>query len=348
MRQTKNILIAPLNWGLGHAARCIPIIKNLQQQGHHIIIASDGAALTFLQAEFPDLSFEKLPAYHITYARKPRLNIWHLWRQIPHILNAIRQERQKTQALIQKYGIDILISDNRFGVYAPQVKSIYITHQLQVLSGPLTWLSTWIHAQIYKKFDEIWVPDLSGNPNLSGRLGHPRILPDKVNYIGPLSRMARREVSPEYDVLAILSGPEPQRYLLEEKLLSILSQLDLKSALVQGRVEGQKTQTSIQGVTVYNYLTTQDLESLINRSENIILRSGYTSIMDMVVMQKKVLLIPTPGQPEQEYLAKHLALNFGILFQKQQDIVLNRDLFFRLSPFKTAAATLNINKNIRL
>ena len=348
MRQTKNILIAPLNWGLGHAARCIPIIKNLQQQGHRIIIASDGAALAFLKAEFPDLSFEKLPAYHITYARKPRLNIWHLWRQMPHVLNVIRQERQKTKALIQKHRIDVLISDNRFGVYAPQVKSIYITHQLQVLSGPLTWLTTWVHAKIYKKFDEIWVPDLRGTPNLSGRLGHPQTLPDKVKYIGALSRMVPRDAPQQYDVLAILSGPEPQRHLLEEKLLGALSQLALKTALVQGRVKGPKTQTSIQGVDVYNYLTTKDLESLINRSESIILRSGYTSIMDMAVMQKKVLLIPTPGQPEQVYLAKHLTLNFEILFQNQQNIVLNQDLFLRLTPFKIAPATLNVDKNLKL
>jgi len=348
MRQTKNILIAPLNWGLGHAARCVPIIRQLQSEGHRIIIASDGDALQFLQEEFPDLTFEALPGYDITYARKPFWNKWHLLRQLPHIIKTMQAERKVTDLLVEKYHVNRIISDNRFGVYSKKVPSVYITHQLRVLSGATTWLTTYFHQKIYQKYDEIWVPDLAGKPNLSGRLGHPRNVPEQVKYIGPLSRMVHHKVPKKYDVLVILSGPEPQRSLLEEKLLAELSQLALKTALVQGRVKGPRIQTSIRGIDVYNYLTAKDLESLINRSDSVILRSGYTSIMDMAIMQKKVLLIPTPGQPEQAYLAEYLALNFGILYQKQQNISLNNDLFSRLSFFKITPATLNVNKNLKL
>jgi len=314
MRQTKNILIAPLNWGLGHATRCIPMINKYQAEGHRLIIASDGAALKLLQKEFPDAIFEALPAYNITYARKAWLNPWHFLRKIPHILKTIRQERQVTEMLIDKYQIDILISDNRFGVYSKKVFSVYMTHQIRVLSNWTTFLTTWLHQKIYQKYDEIWVPDVAGKPNYSGKLGHLSRQNPKIKYIGIQSRMNQQKLTKKYDVLAVLSGPEPQRSLLEEKLLKIFKKLPLKTALVQGVVTGTPEMKNKNSTDVYNYLTSKDLERLINQSEIIISRSGYTSVMDLTVLQKKVIWIPTPGQPEQFYLARYLSQNFHYKF----------------------------------
>jgi len=320
MRQTKNILIAPLNWGLGHATRCIPMIKKYQAEGHRLIIASDGVALQLLQKEFPDAIFETLPAYNITYARKSWLNSWHLLRQLPHILKTIRQERQLTESLVDKYQIDTLISDNRFGVYSKKVFSVYITHQLKVLSGLTTFLTTWLHQKIYQKYDEIRVPDVAGTPNYSGKLGHLSVQNQKIKYIGIQSRMKPEKLTKKYDVLAVLSGPEPQRSLLEQKLLEVFNKLSLKTALVQGLVTGTPDVKNKNGTDVYNYLTSNDLERLLNQSEIIIARSGYTSIMDLTVLQKKVIWIPTPGQPEQVYLAQYLSQNPHYKFVDQSQI----------------------------
>jgi len=320
MRQTKNILIAPLNWGLGHATRCIPMIKKYQAEGHRIIIASDGAALKLLQKEFPDTIFETLPAYNITYARKAWLNSWHLLRQLPHILKTMQQERHVTEMLVDKYQIDTLISDNRFGVYSKKVFSVYITHQLRVLSGLTTFLTTWLHRKIYQKYDEIRVPDVAGKPNYSGKLGHLSRQNQKIKYIGIQSRMKPEKLTKKYDVLAVLSGPEPQRSLLEQKLLEVFKKTALKTALVQGLVNGTPKMINKNGTVVYNFLTSKDLEQLLNQSEIIIARSGYTSVMDLTALQKKVIWIPTPGQPEQVYLARYLSQTFDYKYVNQSQI----------------------------
>ena len=335
MRQSKNILIAPLNWGLGHATRCIPIIKDLQQQGHRIIIASDGGALKLLQDEFPELEFEKLPAYRITYAKHSWLNRWHLLKQVPHIIWTMKKERRLTDELIKKYDLNLIISDNRFGVYSPKIKSIYITHQLKVLSGWTTKLTTWIHAKIYNRYNEIWVPDLAGKPNLSGKLSHfSKSTNNKIKYIGILSRMKPKGLPKKYDILAILSGPEPQRSQLENILLEKFQTLNFKIALVRGVVDNKKYVENQHDITTFNYVTGKELELLINQSEAVICRSGYTSIMDMAVMRKKILMIPTPGQDEQQYLARHLAENFQIKILRQKDLKLDSYLLDSLIPLQ--------------
>ncbi len=331
MRQTKNILIAPLNWGLGHATRCIPIIKNLRQQGHRLIIASDGMALKLLKKEFPGLEFETLPAYNITYARNPFFKRWPFFKQIPHLIKTIQKEKKITLELIKKYNLDMIISDNRFGVYSKDVKSVYITHQLRVLSGWTTPVTTLIHYNFYKKYDEIWVPDVAGKPNLSGELGHySKLPPGKIKYIGILSRMHPQKLEKKYDLLAILSGPEPQRSQLEKNLLEKFKTLNLKTALIRGVIERKKIIENQQQITIYNYVTGKELEQLINQSGAVICRSGYTSIMDMAGMQKKILMIPTPGQDEQIYLGKHLAENFGISIQNQDNIKLSTNILDNL------------------
>ncbi len=331
MRQTKNILVAPLNWGLGHATRCIPIIKDLQQQGHRLIIASDGLALELLKREFPNLEFEPLPSYNITYAKNAFFNRWHLLKQMPHILKTIKKEKKKTAELIKKHHLDLIISDNRFGVYSSDVKSVYITHQLKVLSGWTTPITTFIHYIIYKKYDKIWVPDVADEPNLSGKLGHNTKIPgNKIKYLGILSRMQPQKMEKKYDLLAILSGPEPQRTQLEKILLQKFKQLNIKTALIRGVINNDKDVENQHLTTIYNYVTAKDMEQLINRSDAVICRSGYTSVMDMASMQKKVLMIPTPGQDEQIYLAKHLAEKFGVTVQRQDNINLSDNILDNL------------------
>ena len=306
MIRNKTILVAPLNWGLGHATRCIPIIRLLENEGNKVIIASDGASLNLLKKEFPNTRAVALPGYQISYPSKGVHFKKKLLANSPQLLKAIRKEHNMLEALINEYGIDGVISDNRLGLYTRKVPTVYITHQLKVLSGKTTWLSTYAHNRFIKRFNECWVPDYEGSYNLSGALGHPEKKVIPTAYIGPLSRMLSAPEDIKYKVIAILSGPEPQRSLLEQKLLIELKKISGKVLLVQGLVEQSPRSYTRGNIKIVNFLTTPQLERAINSSEFVVSRSGYTSIMDLACMGKKAFFIPTPGQPEQEYLAKRL------------------------------------------
>jgi uncharacterized protein (TIGR00661 family) len=318
MQNQKTILVAPLHWGLGHATRCIPIIYALIENGFKPLIASDGAALELLRKEFPDLESTELPSYQITYAKKASDFKWKLVLDSPKMLKAIDKEKSIVKKLVKQGKIDGIISDNRLGVRSKKVPSVFITHQLNVLTGNTTWLSTLLHQLIIKKFDSCWVPDFEGKENLSGKLGHPKHVPKNVVYIGPLSRMKKLNIEKKYDILVLLSGPEPQRTFLEEKLMEELRSLEKKILFVLGKVEEQIHCYNEGNFRVYNYLGSKALEKAINESEVVISRSGYTTIMDLAVLEKKAIFIPTPGQYEQEYLAKRLKVK-GMVPSCQQE-----------------------------
>jgi uncharacterized protein (TIGR00661 family) len=300
----KKILIAPLNWGLGHATRCIPIIKALEENGFEPIIASDGVALALLKKEFPNVLSIELPAYNIQYAEKGKNFKWKLALQMPKMMLAIKKEKSKIKKIIENYQIDGLISDNRLGVYSSKVPSVFITHQLNVLSGSTSWLTTKLHSRYISKFNFCWVPDVGGADNLSGKLGHPEKIIKKINYIGPLSRIDKKTLPIKYDIMVLLSGPEPQRTLLENKLKKELEKSDKEILFVKGIVESIQHIEKKNTITYYNYMSSEELETAFNESDVILCRSGYTTIMDLAKLEKKAFFIPTPGQYEQEYLAK--------------------------------------------
>jgi len=325
VKNRKKILVAPLNWGLGHAARCVPIINALESQGFEVLLASDGAALALLRKEFPHLETVALPSYDITYAAKAsdfkRKMIAHL----PKMYKTIRAEHRLLKKLIIDKKIDGVISDNRLGLYSKNIPSVCITHQLQVLSGKTTKWSTLIHTQFLKKFTECWVPDVPGDKNLSGILGHPARKGKNVKYIGPLSRMCAENAIKNYKAIAILSGPEPQRAILEAILIKELKKYNGSVLLVQGVMQATKTSRQKGNIEIVNFLTSTELEDAINESDFVIARSGYTTIMDLAVMQKKAFFIPTPGQFEQEYLARRLREQ-GIAPFAEQDTFRVKDL----------------------
>ncbi len=320
----KTILIAPLNWGLGHATRCIPIIKALQENNYIPIIASDGMALELLQKEFPYIQTLKLPSYKIEYAKKGKNFKWKLIKNLPKVLKAIWKEEKKTKKWIKKYNIDGIISDNRLGVFSKKIPSVYITHQLNVFTGNTTWFTSLLHQKIIKKHKECWVPDREGNPNLSGNLGHINNSDIKLKYIGGLSRLKEKEVSKEYDLLIILSGPEPQRQILETKLITELQGYQGTTIFIKGIVEKEQKKEQIENVTFYNFMSSRQLEQAFNESEIILCRSGYTSIMDLAKLKKKAYFIPTPGQFEQEYLAKKLKRENIAPFSKQEEFKIEK------------------------
>ncbi len=304
--KNKKILVAPLNWGLGHATRCIPIIKELEQQGYEPVIASDGSSLNLLQNEFPHLKHHKLPAYDISYSKKGFLLKLKLLSQLPKIYSAISKERKATSAIIKKENIEGIISDNRPGVFSKDIPSVYITHQLNVLSDSLTPISSFLHQSQIKKFSACWVPDCNNGNNLSGKLGHSSKKLKHLSYIGLLSRLTEKETENKYDVAVVLSGPEPQRTLLEKKLKKEFKNYTKPVLFVNGVVEAEQKTWQKGSITFYNYMTTPQLEEALNQSNKVISRSGYSTIMDLACLKKKAFFIPTPGQDEQEYLAKRL------------------------------------------
>ncbi|MGB5363772.1 MAG: glycosyltransferase, partial [Aureibaculum sp.] len=302
MNPKKKILIAPINWGLGHAARCIPIIRALLDYDFEPIIASDGSALTFLQKEFPQLKSYSLPSYDIEYS-KSKNQKYKLLLNMPHVIRALLKEKKEVEEIHKKEGLSGIISDNRFGVRNSRLPSIYITHQLNVLSGNTTFFTTLLHQKIISKFDECWVPDSNGQPKLSGDLSTIKNKKLKIRFIGAISRFKKKPSRKKYDLLILLSGPEPQRTILEDKLLLELKTFDQKVLFVRGVLINEKKKNYSENVTVVNYLLTEELEQALNDTELVLARSGYSTILDLAKLGKRAFFIPTPGQYEQEYLA---------------------------------------------
>lgn len=306
---TKNILVAPLNWGLGHATRCIPIIKALEQNDFTPIIASDGIALDLLRKEFPHLQTLELPSYQIEYAKNGANFKWKMLKNTPKMIEAILKEKKVVKKWVKEFNLIGIISDNRLGVRSKKVPSVFITHQLNVLTGTTTWLTSKMHQQIIKKFSECWVPDFEKAPSLTGKLGHLKNPDFFINYIGPLSRFEKKSTAIKYDLMVVLSGPEPQRGMLENKLKDELLEYKGNVIFIKGIIAPQQIIEQVNTIKFYNFMTTAELENAFNESEMVLCRSGYTTIMDLVKLGKKAFFIPTPGQYEQEYLAKKMKKN---------------------------------------
>ncbi len=313
------ILVAPLNWGLGHATRCIPVIRQLEAVGFAPVIASDGAALQLLEKEFPHLDVLELPSYKIEYSRSASGFKRKMLLNLPKILRAILQEKKLINRWVEEHRPAGIISDNRPGVRSQYVPSVYITHQLNVRTGATSYFTGKLHRFLISRFDQCWVPDFQGMPNLSGRLGHLEEAWEKVRYLGPLSRFTRREMNPVYDLAIVLSGPEPQRTMLEDKLLKQAVQFDGRVLMVCGKVESEQTKRVAGNAEIYNFMPSGQLEEALNQSKMVLSRSGYTSVMDLARLQCKAFFIPTPGQPEQEYLAKKLDGQGYVPFSTQDD-----------------------------
>lgn len=296
-----RVLICPLNWGIGHATRCMPIINDLLAVGAEVLVASDGEALKILRMEYPLLTHLELPSYSVRYPTESI--ILNLATRIPKILATIRREYDSVQTIVQQHAIDVVLSDNRFGCHSEQCLSIFMTHQVNIITPNrvLDKLIRRINTGHISNFDQCWIPDYRAAPGLSGHLGHDHHVVAK--YIGPLSRMNAVESEQQYDFSVVLSGPEPQRTKLEAELLSKLEGTDFRMAFVGGNFTPMVPTISSKNITYYKLLNSKELQDIYTSSGFIICRSGYSSMMDLAVLGKKAVVIPTPGQTEQEYLA---------------------------------------------
>ena len=308
----RKILIAPLDWGLGHATRCIPLIRELLNRGGQVEIAASGDAGKLLLEEFPSLTHYAIPAYSISYPKKGNLFMLKMILQLPRIFVAIQKEHNWLIKKQQDHHWDLIISDNRYGLWHPSIKTIFIIHQLQIMSGwgaMIDRLIQRLHYRMILRFKHCWIPDTQQEPSLAGALSHPYQKPHNTVYIGPLSRLEARSAE-EKKIVVALSGPEPQRTLLENKLIHIFSEKAWESheiLFLRGKPGPSMPAIATPPNLVWvNHLNSEAFSNALAEASLVICRSGYSSVMDLVKLQKKAVLIPTPGQTEQEYLAKWL------------------------------------------
>ena len=339
----KKLLVAPLDWGLGHATRCVPVIRDLLNNNCEVWLAGEEAQEKLLREEFSSLPFLPLKGYGIKYAKTGLTG--KLLLQIPSILRSIKDENKWLDEQVNKYGFDTVISDNRYGLYHEKVFSVFITHQLCIKSTLGKWSERILQRWNYKfinRFNECWVPDEEGENNLAGELSHPDKFPDiSLKYIGTLSRFSSfsplgiafgKPMATEGDggirdhLLIILSGPEPQRTILENKVIDQIVSYPGTATIVRGLPGEKNIIPSTNSIHFYNHLSSGELNDEAIKAEFIISRSGYSTIMDIAALQKKSILVPTPAQTEQEYLAAYLMKKQFAFCVKQNDFSLMKNI----------------------
>ena len=322
-----KILVAPLNWGLGHASRCVPLVQQFIDEGHEVIIGGDGESLTLLRKHFPKLRYVYLAPLNLRYGKGQR-QVRAMVKAMPQILSWAMKDHAMLQAVLREEQFGMVVSDNRFGCYLspktkkanPEIRSVYMTHQLHIFL-PRGWrwlegLAEQLHARVCAKYKEVWVPDYEEKErSLSGELGHPKISNFKfqisnLKYIGPQSRFEPyRDVHNANEMgtetVAVLSGLEPQRTILEREIAARYAGKEERVLIVQGLLNRPNTRMKRGNITLVPYLGDEELAGVLHGARHIIARSGYSTIMDLEALGvlEKAELIPTPGQSEQEYLA---------------------------------------------
>ncbi|MDD2548772.1 MAG: glycosyltransferase [Bacteroidales bacterium] len=327
VKGNERVLVCPLGWGLGHATRVIPIISSLLTKGCTVIIAADKGSAALLRARFPNLEYIRFPSLKVKFT-KGKLSFFTLICIANGMLLLTIREHSQIKRLVNKHQIDFILSDNRYGLWLKGTRSALITHQLNILFPfPFKWLQPLGQRYVRKhaqQFTECLVPDRSEGIRLTGKLTEPKKLPRNVRFIGVLSRFADIEIDypkTRWDMLGIVSGPEPQRQILESILIDLANKLGVRSLILQGLPAGKHSAKVIGKATLVPHLPDLEIANAISSAKNIVCRSGYSTIMDLITLKRKAVLVPTPGQTEQEYLARYLSQHFGFTYVKQCKLI---------------------------
>ena len=289
MKVKKRILVAPLDWGIGHSTRCIPVINALISNNYEVILAADSRPLHLLSTEFPQLEMIRFEGYNIKYSKYLHMTLSMIL-QIPKLLWNIKKENVALEEIIKEYRIDGVISDNRFGLYSSKIPCVFITHQLEIQTPSFADSVRNFNYKYINKYNACWIMD-DEKMNLASNLSKPDSLPNNTHYIGIQSRFEKQKIKKKYDFLAIVSGPEPQRTILEKGLIKALKDRKEKSLIVLGKPE-INTSNQIGNLTIKSHLDAKDLNTAISQSELIICRSGYSTVMDLAKLGKKQYLFP--------------------------------------------------------
>lgn len=309
----KKILIAPLDWGMGHTTRCMPIIGHLLEKGQRPLFAGNAAQCAIINEAYgKEVPCLHLDGYNITYSPLNRMAQAGLLLQMPRVLRTIRQEHQWLQQAVRDNGIDGIISDNRYGLHHSGVPSVIMTHQLHILSGmggAIDGMVQRMHYRHLQRFGAVWVVDTNGDNSLAVRLSHPVSTPPNTYYMGLLSRFAgneNTERTPTGELLILLSGPEPQRSILSQILWQQALRYDGCVVFAEGSDKAAVPVSIPPNIMWHQRLSGAALEEALRKARLVVCRSGYSTLMDLAALGKRAILIPTPGQTEQEYLGRRM------------------------------------------
>lgn len=303
---TERVLVAPLHWGLGHATRCIPVVRWLLDQGKTVIISAQDGPRQILEKHFPEVEFITIPFMPITYLVDGNM-VRHFTLRGPRFLRSIWREHRLLSSIVKKHKIDCVISDARFGLWTRKCHSIFITHQISIQSPRLQGLINLLNRWVMNRYDEVWIPDHEEKPGLAGELSHPDRMPKRFKYVGPLSRFEgplSSSSEKKWDAVVIISGPEPQRRIFEADMARQFIENGERALILQGKPDNEFIQ-DLDTIQVVHHLEDDAFVEALATTKKVICRSGYSSIMDMHVLGvENVEYHPTPGQTEQEYLAR--------------------------------------------
>lgn len=322
MKAGSKILVAPLDWGLGHASRCVPVVQFLVEQGFEVVIGASGDSLAYLHERFPELVAVELPSAKMNYGRRGMVSLPFLFSMFRFARN-IRKEHKALEKIIAKYSIDYVFSDNRLGLYSKSVPSFYMTHQLNFDNGFLNRLHARmmkrLHLRYINKYRYCFVPDAEGELSLSGILSDSEI---ETRHLGPLSRFygrVQQKIDGDFDLL-LLSGIEPQRTILENLFIEKYSAMpDLHLHIIRG-VAAEAEPSLPSNISCESNPSEDRIASLIVSARRIFCRSGYSTLCDLAALGRRAVLVPTPRQPEQEYLASRFHEKFGFVSFSQGDL----------------------------
>lgn len=331
-------MIAPLDWGMGHTTRSVPLIQYLQQLGHTVVFAGNQWQRSYINETFKAIDTIHLDGYNVHYSHSGSRFMLSLFSQLPKLLKTIQKEHDWLLNIAAQQHLDGIITDNRYGLYHPRIPSVIMTHQVLAQSGMgdmIDRLTSRVHYKQLRKFSQCWVVDVPGKPNLAGKLAHPAIMPPNAKYIGLLSQIEPAETSAEH-LLILLSGPEPQRTMLSELLWRQVQHYKGKLVFIEGSNETATPDNIPGNISYYKRVTKEVLQPLLEAACMVICRSGYSTLMDLAVLDKPAILVPTPGQTEQEYLGKHLHKE-GVFYHAPQKT-------FNLSKVLAATAQFPFHK----
>lgn len=333
-----KILVAPLDWGLGHVTRVIPIIEALLDLGHQVTVAGNEKQKEYLLQHFDKrVQYLYLEGYQMKYAKSRIGFLPKLLLQVPKILKRIKKEQQWLQNTLKQQAFDAIISDNRYGLYHTTIPCVFMCHQLQVVSGlhkRIDALILKMHYQFIARYKTCWVVDVEEDMGLSGVLAHPSTMPPiPTKYIGLLSQLVSKNNSinttqeEEGLILILLSGLEPLRTQLSSLLWNKAIKSDRPIIFVEGSSTALSPSLIPPHISYHKQLNSTDLKTAMEAASVVISRSGYSTLMDLFALKKKAIIIPTPGQTEQEYLGKMLHKKQIFMCVKQERFDLHTSIF---------------------
>lgn len=339
----ERVLVCPLGWGLGHTSRSVLLIKILIEKGCTVLVAADQISIAFLKSRFPELTYIPFPSFSVKFSRGAN-QLLSLTRIAFRLFARTITEKNEIEKLISHYKIDLVISDNRYGLYTQKVPTVLITHQLSIrFPHPFKFLKPAgeMYVRIYaQRFTECWIPDSSSGFSLSGALTQPSKLPGNVKRVGLMSRfygMTINEKDNMWDLLAIVSGPPPHRDIFEQEVEKLAQRLNLKTIILQGLPQFNGRTIENGCVTLVANMPDVEIVETISKSKYLLCRGGYCTIADLIALNRSAILIPTPGQTEQEYLVDYLKPKDIFRFFRQSEIK-----NINMNDFKATEGQLNI------